>query len=243
MRAIVAPLVLACAAEVHAAHPLLSEDTGTQGSGKFELELGSAWTRDDADRSYEFGPQLSYGMAPNLDGIVRPTWLAQRSKEGGTAKTNRGAGDTAIDVKWRFYEAGPASLAVRAGMTAPTAEHGFGAGKATYHALAVASFGQAELALHGNLGYTRANGDAAFRRDLFHFSTAAVVTQADWKLLLYDAAVDTNPKRARATTPAVVRFGAIYSLREGCDVDVGYQARINRAAPGNMLLAGLTLRW
>jgi len=239
------PVLLACAADAFAAHPLLTEDTATQGAGKFELELGNAWTRDGGERAYEFGPQLSYGVLPNLDAIVRPAWLALRTAGDG-ATTARGAGDTAVDVKWRFYEAGAVSVATRGGIGAPTgdAARGLGAGRATYHALAATSMHTAPLAFHANLGYTRARGDAVNRRDLFHASTAAVMTiDSGWQLLLYDIAVDTNPERARSTPPGVVRIGAIYTVRPGCDVDFGYQARLNHAAPARVLLAGLTVRW
>jgi len=239
------PVLFACALDAFAAHPLISEDTGTQGAGKFELELGNAWTRDGGERAYEFGPQLSYGILPDLDGIVRPTWIALRTAGDG-ATTARGAGDTAVDVKWRFYEAGAVSVATRAGIDAPTgdAARGLGAGKATYHVLAAVSVDAAPLALHANLGYTRARGDALTRRDVFHASTAAVMTiDSGWQLLLYDIAVDTNPDRAQSTPTGVVRIGAIYTVRQGCDVDFGYQARLNHAAPARVLLAGLTLRW
>ena len=239
------PILLACAADAFAAHPLLTEDTGTQGAGKFELELGNAWTRDGGERAYEFGPQLSYGVLPNLDGIVRPTWIALRTAGDG-ATTARGAGDTAVDVKWRFYEAGAVSVATRAGIDAPTgdAARGLGVGKATYHVLAAVSVDAAPLALHANLGYTRARADAINRRDLFHASAAAVMTiDPGWQLLLYDIAVDTNPERAQSTPQGIVRIGAIYTVRKGCDVDFGYQARLNHAAPARVLLAGLTVRW
>lgn len=240
------PILLACAGEAFAAHPLLTEDTGTQGAGKFELELGNAWTRDGGQRAYEFGPQLSYGVLPNLDGIVRPTWNALRTAGDETTTTARGAGDTVVDVKWRFYEAAAISFATRAGIAAPTGDsaRGLGAGSATYHVLAVASVPAAPLALHANLGYTRARGDAVNRRDLFHASAAGVVTiDSGWQLLLYDIAVDTNPERARSTPLSIVRVGAIYTVRQGCDVDFGYQTRLNQAAPARILLAGLTLRW
>jgi outer membrane putative beta-barrel porin/alpha-amylase len=184
-------------------------------------------------------------VLPNLDGIVRPTWIALRTAGDG-ATTARGAGDIAIDVKWRFYEAGPLSAATRAGIGAPTgdAARGLGAGRATYHVLAAASVHTAPLAFHANLGYTRARGDALNRRDLFHASTAAVMTiDSGWQLLLYDIAVDTNPERAQSTPPGFVRIGAIYTVRPGCDVDFGYQARLNHAAPARVLLAGLTVRW
>lgn len=239
-------ILFACAGEAFAAHPLLTEDAATQGAGKFELELGNTWTRDGGQRAYELGLQLSYGVLPNLDGIVRPTGIALRTAGDGATTTARGAGDTAIDVKWRFYEAPAVSFATRAGIDAPTgdAARGLGAGRATYHVLAVASMHLAPLVLHANLGYTRARSDALNRRDLFHASTAAVVTiDSAWQLLLYDIVVDTNPERAQSTAPAIVRIGAIYTVRKGCDVDFGYQARLNQAAPPGVLLAGLTLRW
>ena len=240
------PILLACAADAFAAHPLLTEDTLTQGAGKFELELGNTWTRDGGERAYEFGPQLSYGVLPNLDAILRPTWISLRTAGDGATTTARGAGDTAVDVKWRFYEAGAVSVATRAGIGAPTgnAARGLGAGRATYHVLAGASVDAAPLALHANLGYMRARGDALTRHDLFHASTAAVVTiDSGWQLLLYDIAVDTNPERAQSTPSVIVRIGAIYTVRPGCDVDFGYQAPLNHAAPARVLLAGLTIRW
>src|SRR5437867_11525380 len=56
--------LLACVVDAFAAHPPFTEDAGTQGAGKFELELGNARTRDHADRVYEVGAQLSYGVLP-----------------------------------------------------------------------------------------------------------------------------------------------------------------------------------
>jgi hypothetical protein len=86
-------------------HPLIGEDTATQGSGRFELEIGNAWTRDGSDRSFELGPQLSYGVLPQLDAILRPIWRDQRSTIDGAVFHTRGAGDTAVDLKWRFLNA------------------------------------------------------------------------------------------------------------------------------------------
>src|SRR5262245_25046373 len=66
MRRCVGVLIAALlrALPVHAGHPQMSEDTGTQGAGNFELELGNDWSRDDGSRSYLFQPQLSYGLSP-----------------------------------------------------------------------------------------------------------------------------------------------------------------------------------
>ncbi len=43
----------------HSGHPMLSEDTGTQGLGNFELELGYDWSAFAGSRSFLFQPQLS----------------------------------------------------------------------------------------------------------------------------------------------------------------------------------------
>jgi Putative MetA-pathway of phenol degradation len=239
-------LILAFPMAVHAAHPLISEDTATQGRGKVELEIGNAWTRDGSDRSFELGPQLSYGVLAQLDAILRPTWLDQRSTIDGDTAHARGAGDTAADIKWRFFQRGKLSLAVRAGVNAPTgdADRGLGSGKLTYHGLLAASIDLAPFALHSNIGYTRNRADPMERRDLYHASAAAVLTiDATWRLLLAELAADTNGDHMRSVWPAVARVGAIYTVKRGFDVDIGYQRRLNRAASSQVLLAGVTARW
>jgi hypothetical protein len=238
--------VLAFATVVHAAHPLISEDTATEGTGRFELEMGNAWTRDGSQRSYEVDPQLSCGVLPQLDAILRPSWIDQHTNVDGSMVHARGAGDTTVDLKWRFFERGKTSLAVRAGLDAPTGDAGagLGVGKTTWHALAVASVDAAPLAVHANLGYTSNRSDPMERRDLYHASAAAVWTvNESWRVLLLELAADTAVDRAQSTPPAVARVGAIYTVTKGLDVDVGYQGRLNSAAPAAVLLVGVTVRW
>jgi hypothetical protein len=238
---------LICAPLVgYAAHPLISEDAATQGKGAFELEIGNSWMKDGGTRTYELGPQLSYGITPHVDAILRPTWLDVRITGAESSERSRGAGDTAVDVKWRFLETETVHFALRAGLNAPTgdAERGLGAGKPTYHGVLVASFGSPSLAVHANLGYTRNRADPSERRDLYHASTALLWTvDESWRLLLADVAVDSNPDRSMGAWPAVWRVGAIYTVRKGFDLDIGTQARLNRAAPSHVVLAGLTVRW
>jgi hypothetical protein len=239
-------LILALPMTVHAAHPLISEDTATQGRGNFELEIGNAWTRDGSDRSFELGPQLSYGILPQLDAILRPTWLDQRSTIDGNAVHARGAGDTAAGIKWRFFERDKLSLAVRAAINAPTgdADRGLGSGKPMYQGLLVASIDLAPIALHTNIGYTRNRADPTERRDLYHVSAAAVWTLDEaWRVLLAELAGDTNVDNTRSVWPFVARLGAIYTVKKGFDIDIGYQTRLNHEAARQILLMGITARW
>ena len=61
---------------------MLSEDTGTQGTGNFELELGYDWGRQDGQRNFLFQPQLSWGVSPSVDLIVQPSWIVQQASTG-----------------------------------------------------------------------------------------------------------------------------------------------------------------
>jgi len=136
----------------------------------------------------------------------------------------RGAGDTAADLKWRFFQRDKLSLAVRAGVNAPTgdADRGLGSGKPTYHGLLVASIYLAPIALHTNIGYTRNRADPTERRDLYHVSAAAVWTLNEaWRVPLAELAGDTNVDNTRSVWPAVARAGAIYTVKKDLDIDVG----------------------
>jgi len=239
---IVAHATLAATSAAYAAHPLITEDTGTQGVGNAELQLGFSWTRDGGDRTFSFQPQLSYGVLPTLDIIVQPQWLSVRAADTGTSN---GFGDTLLDVKWRFYGDAPLSFAVRAGATFPTGQGNLGDlnGKPSAHALLVATLDATPFTVDGNIGYVRNPTIPSLRTDLYHASAATVFAANESLSLVADTAFDSNPVPDRATWPGVFLGGVIYTLQPGLDVDVGYQVRLNHAAPAQQWLLGITYRW
>ncbi len=237
-----AAVLASCALPVLAAHPTLTEDTGTQGTGKFELELGLAQARDGGVKALEFGPQLSYGVRDNLDLIARPTWLYVRGAgEGGTTQ---GFGDTGLDFKWRYPSPGPLTFGVRAGVDLPTGneDKGLGNGKVSPHAILIATYLDTTWMLAANVDYVYDPliGD---RRDLWGASAAAVYSvNGTWRISA-EAATATNPDASRASWLTVARFGAIATVAPGFDVDAGYQVRLTPATAARIILAGATLRW
>ena len=235
-------LAAAAVAPAFAAHPLLTEDTGTQGKGRFELELGYAQARDGGAKASEFGPQLSYGALDTFDLIVRPTWLDVR----GTAAivTASGLGDTALDFKWRFYQKDALSFGVRAGATVPTGDgdKGLGSGKTSPHAQLIATYIAKPWMLAANLDYAYDPliGD---RRNQWAATAAAVYSlNSTWRASA-EVGTATNPDSTQSSWLTVARFGAIAGIAKWLDVDVGYQVRLTRAAPVQIVLAGVTLRW
>jgi hypothetical protein len=225
----------------YAGHPMLSEDTGTQGRGNFELELGYAWSRQDGTSIFLFQPQLSYGTTSTLDLIVQPSWTVVA---GPGAQRVKGLGDTNLDFKWRFYGAAPWSVGVRAGLEAPTAQYNLGlpGHRVSPHALLVLTGDFTPLTLDANLGYARVPDDSGARPNLAHFSAAATYAVNERLFCVLDAALDSNPDSRRSTPPAVVLAGLIYTARPGLDLDVGYRGHLNAAAPEWQWLLGITYR-
>lgn len=224
----------------YCAHPMLSEDAGTQGAGNAEIEFGHSWTREDGDLSRLFQPQFSYGYAQTVDLILQPSWLANTSASGG-----HGFGDTNLDAKWRFHTAAPWSWAVRAGLELVTAEHGQGLpyGKVSPHAAWIATIEASPFILDMNLGYAFVPDSPRLRSDLYHVSGAAIWAVHDRLSLTLDIALDSDPDPAKNRPPATLLAGVIYTVVPGLDVDAGYLTGLNSPASAKQWLFGVTYRW
>jgi hypothetical protein len=220
---------------------MLSEDTGTQGTGNFELELGYDWSRLDGAGSFLFQPQLSYGTSSSVDLIVQPSWLRVTDPSG--ART-QGPGDTNLDFKWRFFGAAPLSLGVRAGIELPTAQSGLGLphGRIGTHGILVATIDAAPWAFDLNAGYARLDINPSARADLVHFSAAAQFTVNEHLVLLFDTSADSDPDPTEPNLMGVALVGLIYSVHPGLDLDAGFRERLNPGAPAQQWLFGITYR-
>jgi len=181
LRAWIVALAMLIAATAFAAHPLQTEDTGTQGTGNIEIENGLSRTRAGADSSFGYQPQLSVGASPVLDLIAQPSWLYNRVSGDGST---RGIGDTNLDAKWRFFGEAPYSLAVRGGLALPTSQHDLGLphGKTGAHVLLATTLDATPITIHGNLAFAH-SPVAGARADTTHVSAAVMWLLATYKVL------------------------------------------------------------
>lgn len=222
-----------------AAHPLQTEDTGTQGAGNVEVEHGLSWFRTDGAKVFTYQPQVSYGGSSTFDLIVQPSWLSSRDEGSPSA---RGWGDTNLDAKWRFFGEAPLSLAVRAG-AARQRSPGVSHGGLSAHALLAATFDAAPFTMHGNLGLTR-NPSGTGERSYTRRVSGALLWAVNERLVLaVDGGAETNPNPARSSWLATVLVGVIYTLRPGLDVDIGCQSRVRAPALTHEWLFGITYRF
>jgi len=229
----------------HAAHPLISEDTGTQGTGRFELELGTNTSHVQGDRALELDPQLSFGALDGLDLILRPSYFWLTGTLADAAGRRSGFGSTALDAKWRAPGHGPWTFGVRGGLDLPTSQGDIASHELGNHVLAMATYLQAPLMATTNVAFTHLSHDAGpgARRDFVRASAGGLYNLADKLKLAADFAVAQAPVATERSWPAVGVIGVIVTLPWGFDVDAGCQLPINRSAPSSQWLLGATLRW
>ncbi len=241
--------LLLAAGGARAAHPLITEDTGTVGTGNYQLELTTEVARQTDDGSTVHGVQpaamFSYGMLPDADLQLSQAYLRIVSDDGTTRDVTDGPLDTALDLKWRFYERGALSLGLKPGITLPTGDdaRGLGAGEATWGALLIGSYQPGPLAFHSHLGYRRFRNTLGWRESLAHISGALVYTESAKLKLAVDVSADTNPLPSAYGTLRYAVLGLIYSPRADLDIDLGVKFRLNGVVFDRSLLLGATLRW
>jgi hypothetical protein len=238
-------LLLACPLPGRAAHPLQTEDTGTQGEANVEIENGFQRAHADGTTQFTYQPQVSVGLAATVDAIVQPSWVSLRAP---AAPGASGLGDTNLDAKWRFWGVDPWSLAVRAGIAAPTSEHGLGLphGEVSEHALLVATWDSAPTTAHFNLGLVHTPVDASApgaRATVAHVSAAVMQSLNERLILTVDSAIGQNPAADRSGAVGTILGGVIWTARPGLDLDVGYQRSVHAEPASRQWMAGLTYRF
>jgi hypothetical protein len=238
-------LALAVAAPAaFAAHPLQTEDTGTQGAGNLELENGLSRARYDGSTLTLYQPQLSIGLAPTVDAILQPSIEGLRLHD---QPPQSGRGDTNLDVKWRFWGSDPLSLAIRTGVALATSQHGFGLTHGTHaeHGLIAFTWDHSPTTVHANIGVTYVpRAPATPARRMMTGVSAALMQQVDEHLILtMDGSFGQSPNPHKASWPGTLLAGAIWTARPGLDIDLGWQRSIDDRPVTRTWLAGLTWRF
>jgi hypothetical protein len=252
---------------VWAAHPFITDDTGTQGSGNWQLELQAE--RDTLKRTADAGagpvqqqrrvtvftPVLTYGVLENLDLALGLNHAKQRTTDNGVVVAESdGMADSIVDFKWRFYEAGALSLAVKPSVLLPTGDEnrGLGTGKASWGVNFIATYETKPWVFNGNVAYSdvryKLSQDAAANRaDLWRVSAGAAWSVRNDLRLVGEVGIRTNASRndpyLPGSTGQFAMLGAIYSPTDKIDLDVGFRKSLNHAELDWTFLVGATFRW
>ena len=232
-----------------AAHPLITEDTGTQGLGNFQLELTSAHTtlsESGANQQLVLTTAaFSYGAVDSVDVILTVPHLRLGESVANSTPGAHGLTDLGLDVKWHFYEKEKLSFALKPGITFPTGDdtQNLGTGRYTWSAYVTTSYETAPWTWLLHLGHLHHNNTFNERVDIWHASAALVRQVSEALKLVLDIGIDTNTDRAVRSDPSFLIAGFSWSLHKNFDVDLGYKTESTESLRARSLLAGLTLRW
>jgi len=214
----------------------MTEDTGTQGLGRWQLEGFS-----DAEKSVTTGERtmanafaLSYGFHEAIDYQLGVPWFRDGAD---------GVGDISLGVKWRFFERESLSLGLKPDVTLPTGKErdGRGTGRVTWGALIIASYETGPIAVHAHAGYRHNGNKLGERKDLDSYA-AAFTYRIGRVRLVSEVARETNPEPG-GRAERFVTLGAIWSVTRDFDLDLGWRQGHGGSDLDDAWLLGATVRW
>ncbi|CAN5244093.1 transporter [soil metagenome] len=248
MKKILAAFVCAvsCWATCFAAHPLVSDDSGTQGKTGYQFEANADATRHERDdavsRSRLASATLTYGVTDRMDFALTVPYLRLAPSD---SPASRGIGDMQLGVKWRFLEENGWSVAWKQHFIFPSGDQrrGLGNGRAGIGAGILAAYQHDKLQWLVNAGYAYNGNAVGARSNLWNVSSAVLWQIKPTVKAVLDVGAYRNTDRNENRDPAFAIIGVIFSLTEKLDIDFGMRKGLNKAEMDYAAGAGVTLRW
>jgi hypothetical protein len=241
--------------------PLITDDTGTQGTGGNQIEISYNQDREESSGLHKRTRTLPFvftrGLTDSLDVFVQANRTRIRSDDPADPSfpSTSGAGNASIGAKWRFYEneTSKTSIAIKPELVLPVGSgkenRGMGTGRTSLGLTAILTQEMPFGAIHANIGAgrdrfrdTTVNPDATTT----HVSVAPVwdVTE-QWKLAL-DVGTDRERAGGTTTRTSTVELGTVYSANKDLDFALGFIRSKDNASPETTLrgvTAGVTWRF
>ncbi len=234
--------------------PLITDDTETQGKGKYQIEIGGEYDHDketiegiSVDESDHFlTTTLTFGVSERADLFVAvPYQWINVKNDGATVADTNGISDIVAGMKWRFFEHRGLSVAVKPSLTLPTGDYqkGLGTGKTAYSAFVIISQNSDPWEFHVNLGYLRNENKIQERKDIWHASLAGAYEVEKGLKVCLDAGIETDRDVTSEVEPSYLLGGVIYSVTENFDLSLGVKIALNRAETDYSVMPGVTYRF
>lgn len=228
-----------------AAHPLVSDDTGTQGDGNWQLELNGEGTTSQPDIGHQafYNATVTRGVGEALDLYVNAPYTTLQH---GSDTLGSGLQDIELGAKWRIYETETYSLGLKPFITLPNGNDARGLGNGRVGG-GFTVLNQYKLdddwTFLANAGLTYQPNTLGQRSLIWRASGAVLYQVLPTTKLILDVGASRNTDGTQSTPPAFAIVGAIYSPYDWVDLDVGYRRGLNRQTYTASWMAGLTVRW
>jgi hypothetical protein len=254
MTRILMVIVLFVPAITWATHPLITDDSGTQGKGNSQLEVNGQYDSDKEtvagvskkSTGGRVGATLSFGIIEKMDLVLGVPYIwGKVEKNEGTVYDEKGISDTTFEVKWRFFEKDGWSLALKPGLRFPTGEEnkGLGTGKIGYRVFLIASKEVGAWAFHANLGYIGNENKVDEEKNIWHASFATIYEVVKHLKIVGNIGIERSLDQMAHNDPAFLIGGVIYSVSNNFDLDLGVKYGLTWSETDLAVLAGITLRF
>jgi hypothetical protein len=242
------PMCVTPFSPAHAAHPLITDDAGTQGAGKIQIEFNGEYGSDRKTASEgEPVPRyiaavtaISYGLTETVDAVISVPYVWSKSPE-----SEKGLSDASFEVKGTLYENGGFSFGLKPGILIPTGSErkGLGTGKYGSSFYLIASQDAGPWALHLNFGHIRNYNRPEERKDVYNLSFAADYCINDPVRIVVNMGEELNRDRTTDRNPAFALAGLIYGITEDLDIDLGFKAGLSGLETYRTVLAEMAYRF
>ena len=250
-------LAVAASNNAFAGIPLVTDDTGTQGTGGNQLEFAFARDKnEDSSIAKEFAVVYTRGIAETVDVFIEK---GRQTNTDASGASTSGLGNTVIGAKWRAWEnERKTSFAIKGTFALPLGEEkeieGWGTGKTSYEATLILTQEMAWGSVNANLGTGREKYSAAAKSlptdakedaKSTHFSVAPVFNLNEQVKLAIDLGVDRSKTDTGSEKSRYGEIGIMYSPSESIDLGLGFIRTTDEDSKDvtNIVTGGLTWRF
>jgi opacity protein-like surface antigen len=231
-----------------AAHPMITDDAGTQGKGKMQFELNSGYAKDKDDGTTvkSADPSFAYtlGIAESLDFSLSIPYSYRKTESGSVSESEKGLSDISVAAKLKFFDNERFSFAFKPSISFPTGDEkkDLGSGKTGYQAFFIGTASFEPAAVHINAGYIRNENKNDERVNLWHLSLAAEYAIVQNFRIVADIGMEKNSDKENTSNPAYLLGGVIWSVNDHLDLDAGYKHGITDPEDDHTVMAGITVK-
>lgn len=229
--------------------PLITDNTGTLGSGKSQIELSNGMGYENEHRcienSTEIAPVFTIGLIEKLDLVFSCPFEFYSQQMDSTVNRISGFSDLGIEVKYCFFSRKVLSLAIKPGIYFPTGSYqrGLGSGKVGGSVFLITSFDVTPVMLNANIGYIRNENFCGDVTDIWHVSMDADYEVAKNTHLVINTGLERNPDPEDTIPPAFGMVGFYYLLSDECEISCGYKCGFTKPENDHSFVYGLTVRF
>lgn len=238
-----------------AGHPLVTDDTGTQGKGKAQIEVGLSFFSDKGETDEQTTLKseggdltvgITVGLLDTLDVVVGLPYAWNTSEEKGLCIDRAdGISDITFDVKWRFLEKNGWSLALKPGFSIPSGDEdkGFASEITGFRFFLIGTKEFEPFAVHINTGLIRNENNLDDCKNLWHTSIACEIEVIKNLKLLANIGMERNTNSISDKHPAFALGGISYDVSEKFALDAGVKYGLTSTETDWTVLTGLTMRF